>query len=876
MSVSLKILERRGITPEKLKALFEAEPTSLPSDQSDKVASLRNRIRSRVEEGMSRNFAEWKVPYALDLAWDVEFQQITPTLVQQFLSKDPNDKEVYSQLSAWGMTGFIEDIKDAKTGQSTGKKSFNIPMFFQIFVPLVKAYTTIRWANICNARKQNPFLKYEPSYKTLRNAMRCEILTNRIGVMAEQLGYYKVFEQAVLKALHYSICLKFITEEWHTEEQFRIATKDDVESGVRTPNGDKAKEGDEFKKIVKEGLRYHLPHPTRFFRDLAHGPSTFNTDSGCSFAGYWRIVRYRELLNRGLWNDKKIPLSSKDIKEANKLFFSTVYSGCTMKYGCATSGAPTPSGASAAAQAGVGAGANDREVKLANNFYGTEYEDQGVLVTEYFEKLIPKDNGLGDYDCPVWFRFLLGGDGCTVLYCAPLPACPVIYYGYDADESRANNASLSLEILPFQDQFSQVLTQTILAAKQNLANVTLIDQNVLDEKTIENIQNLGERFYRFLNIFGFDGRKMQKGQNRPPEVVQGHSLPKANIAELINVLKTILDVLERVLVMSNLEVAQAASHEQTREEIRHLAKSTSSRLELTSSAFDLAMNAWKRQLYWFTMEHGDDDFYGHIPSDSPLTKADLDKMGITYVDNDEEKVVEKQSKLRGVKKHIRVKMAKKDVSLDIWSLVSNRPDTDRTIDTETATTLSVLMEKLMANPITAGKIGGKQALDIATEIAHLAGIRRDFKFHVDEESNQQFGQEQLKAVIADVLKNVKESQANLQQEMVQTMQPIAEKVAATEQVMAQIIEGLQQLGQQSAQAEQIIPQIIEKIGQLAQATQQAGGQAQEADQLAEKAASIALQSQKVAERISQLLGLTPAPSPANDTLHPDTVIGSGA
>ena len=39
-----------------------------------------------------------------------------------------------------------------------------------------------------------------------------------------------------------------------------------------------------------------------------------------------------------------------------------------------------------------------------------------------------------DYDYPVWFWFIVASDS-TILYCAPLPHCPVTYWGYDPDDT---------------------------------------------------------------------------------------------------------------------------------------------------------------------------------------------------------------------------------------------------------------------------------------------------------------------------------------------------------------------------------------------------------------------------------------------------------
>lgn len=770
--VDLEILRSRGITVEALKEKLAGNPLTWKTTVSsgannDEVNrhNLWNRIRSRIMEGMNRNFEDYRIYKALDVAWEKPFQQISMTLLGEFIEKDVNSDKVYKQLEEWGLTHMITQEVDKRTGKPTGKKVFNLPIFFNVFVPLVRAYATIRWAKIMNDRNLTPFFKFEPAKMTTPNRLKCEVLTDRVEVMANQYGYYDVTKQAVLKMLHYSWCLQFPKEEWHSEEQIRYADADDVADKKLNIQGKECAEGDEIKYTAREGLRYHLPHPTRFFRDLNHGCYTYNTDSGSEFAGYWSIRRYRDLYTGNYWNKDAVSIGPNSLIEDHRTFFASVYSACTLQIPVIPK-TSSNDGNTLIAQTGGGTGTLDREKQLAYLYYGTDHMDQGVLTTEYFEKLIPSENGLGDYDGPVWFRFVIAGDNATFLYAAPLPYCPIIYYGYDADESRTNNPSLSLEILPFQDQFSNVLTQIILTAKQNLANMTLVDEDVLTPEAKESILNIGETLFRKLNVFGYSGKKLLRSQGRANEAIQAHQLPKGNVAELTGVLKTILDVLERVLVMSSQEVAQSASHEQTREEVKNIAKSTSTRLLFTSKPIDIAREAWKRQLYYGLMAYGDDDFYAHIPAEMPLKKNVLEDMGFTFVDKD--------VSITPQDRHRRVKISKKRTAIDLWSLASTRDGDDRVSDAQTAQAMAQIVQSLMANPLTAQAIGAEQAIQITNQICQLAGLPRDFVLkdasagQGDPAAQQAAAQQQLAQVAQTVLQQVNQG---LQQEM----QPLLEK-----------------------------------------------------------------------------------------------------
>lgn len=810
--VDLSCLEKHGLTAANLEKWLAIDPLNVPTgdinDPDKEVAAearrgrMMNRHRSRTQEGMSRNFLNYKVFHALDKAWDTPLRQVTPTLIQEFIGQDPNQESVYKAFQDWGMTSLISEVPDTKTGKPV--KTMNLPTFFNVFVPLVRSYVTIRWAKIMNDRRLTPFFKYEPVDQTTVMNLLCKALTDRVQVMSTQYGYYDVMKQAVLKMLHYSFCLLFPKSEWDYTDTRKYADEIDVLTGHKKENGEPASLNDEIKVTAREGMAYFPPHPSRTFYDLAHDPGTFNHGYGCEFAGYWRIARAREIQNGNYWNKDKIALGSADLISNNRLFFTSVYSACTLTIPIR----PQPKSqdsAAAAAGFGLGAGQNDRERELANLYYGTEHGDQGVLLTEYWERLIPVDNGLGDYDCPVWFRFVLAGDGCTYLYAAPVPYDPILYFGYDADGSRTQNSSLSLEILPFQDHFSNMLTQILLTCKQNLANLTFIDEDQLmtgdpnqrqgARDTIDQIRNLGEGYYRFLNIFGYSSKKatrLQAGNRGVPDVVQSFNFPRGNVAEMSSVLRTILEILERVLVMSSQEIAQAASHELRVDEVRNIAQSTSSRLQFTAIPVDIAGEAWKRQLYEGLMQFGDEDFWVHLPSDIPLTQEQLSKMGFT---------VHKKEEINKKDRMVRYRVKKSALSaLPIWALASTREGNDRIDQSKIAQSMALIMQAAAANPLTLNAIGADQFIEMLNQICKLMGLPRDFKLQnatpagpspEEQAAAQQQQQQEIKAMVDMVVKIVNG-------EMQKELMPL--------------LDATKQLGQQMALAQQEIDALFKVNG----------------------------------------------------------------
>ena len=350
--IDLDILKDRGYSQEKMRSVFSAE------EKPEQIEKLIGRMRNRIQEGVSRSLRDHKLYYALDLAWNAPLRQISPTLLHSLVSKKGDDKSVAEALDSWGVSHLIEDHVSAK-GETT--QALNLPRFYQIFVPLVKAYVTIRWARIFNDRNLVPLFKYEPHKSTQQNRVKGEIVTDRVQIISQQYDYSSVLSQSIFQMLHYGYCLQFPKESWHSEKQ---TVRDE--------------DGGEKEIYTKEGIRYHTPHPARTFWDIAHRPSSFNSDTGCKFSGYWAIQRYGEVANNKMYyNTDKVAAGSIDWLTSNAnfgLYVNSGYSG-TVKF----------------LQKESGALLLDREKDV--QYYTSDHDDYSVLVTEYFEKLNPQEDG---------------------------------------------------------------------------------------------------------------------------------------------------------------------------------------------------------------------------------------------------------------------------------------------------------------------------------------------------------------------------------------------------------------------------------------------------------------------------------------------------
>ena len=726
--IDLNVLTKRGVTAETAKQVFAGDD----SDISDKGLYLLDRIQDRIDEGLNHCIQNHKIYHALDVAWDAPLKQVSHTLAHSLQHEDLSEETVLNAARDWGLTGMIETVEDTK-GQ---KQKLNLPVFFNIFVPLVRSYVTIRWARIYNDRRQYPLFKYEMGKNTTTNKLRSEILTDRVQVISNQYGYSELLKQSIFHMLHYGWAAQFPQEEWHSEKQLAL---------------DEA--GEEVEKYTKEGIRYHLPHPSRVFIDKAHRPTTFNSDSGCTYGGYWRIMRYKDIRsNPKFWNTDKITYGrTSDLLGRAKTYLELV-SPCTMEF----------------PKSRASFGITDREASI-NTVYKTADDDKAVLVTEYYEKLIPSEHGLGDYDHPIWFRFCLANDD-TVLYAAPVPYCPVVYYAYDPHEGKSINSSLSLEIVPFQDQVGNLLSQYLLSVKQNLANMTFVDTDQVPKDMIDRLQNWGEKLFRSLNFMPFSSRQNKFAQSDVREAFTSVRFTALDTNGIVGAMRQVIDMLERLLVISAQEIAQVASHEQTAEEVRTVANTTTTRLAFTASAVDDAMLAWKEQIYRGLMAYGEDEVYAEI--NSGYTPEQINDLGFTLEEEDTDRA--------GL---VGVRGQKTALGLDV--IGSYRDSTDRVSDNAMAAALTQLYQIVASDPEIRQTVGIDQVLDVVNQIGEMLGLPKDFKLQKIDQGDQPQAQGDQMAAVAEEIRN------SIISEVGEAIEPLAQGTQQNATMIQQIVDVLQ-------------------------------------------------------------------------------------
>lgn len=662
-----------GTSAASLKKIFNADSPPAPNSKQKKLVDY---LKGLIKDGRLLNFREYRTWAAIDQSYNIAFSQTTPTLLNSIMARGLGAEDTLNAVKSWGLSEseLFDDVERTEAdGRVIKEKRLNKTTFYKIFIPLVKAYVTIRTAKLYNDRNQYPLLKFEPVKYTESNRMKCEIVTDLVQQMAHHYGFSMVLRQTILQALLYSICLVFPSEAWHYEEE--TIDKKDV--------------------IVKEGLRYDIPHPSRLFYDINYRLSTFNSDTGCEYAGYWKILKYGDVQrNPNYWNKDKISYGTNWFDPGvSGTFFTEVYPCQSRLYDPLT----------------MNWNASDAPSKerMQALFTSTENE-KPVFVTNLFVKLKPKDWGISGYKHKVWFRFVIASDQ-DILWAEPLPYCPVLYAGYDAHEANPRNPSLALEVLPFQDHIGNIMSQILLSVKQNLAKVVAYDHDQLDEGTIKDLRTQQKSTSGIL-FFGYSAKQSRIAQQDPSKLFMPITFPQQNVPEMTQTIRTVIEIMERLLGMSSQELGAAGPHIQTAEENRVIAGNNSTRIDYTGSFIDDFMDAWKRQCFYANKAFAEEDYESRVSGFTDESLKTLTDLGFELLGKHNNTA------------HVKGKWS----LLSYEALISTREGLTRINQPAVA---QVMMQSLgPVGPILAQNGAIKELIGLYDRAAQMAGVPKDFRF----------------------------------------------------------------------------------------------------------------------------------------------------
>ena len=771
--IDLEILESVGTTNERLKEIFTAvlPPKDSVSEEEYKKKEAdvklrsfwQDRIQARLSDHMTASLTNQQIYSAVDLAWDSRpiNKQIYPLMLyaQGLLDVGACAKS----LTALGC-GDKYVTKNEK-GEIIG---IDLPSFVETEVNLIRSVITRRLAAQSN-RFSNlwPLYVYEPRFTDEVGKLQADLVSQRMDIMADQFDYRHHDVQVDRDTFLYGHCIAFSRCSWEREVQW---AKDTKAIELQTKEEREGKKIPVKAVVVKEGLSFHNPHPSRDFWDNTYPLASINTDSGCTYIGNWDVMRKGDIEDDpNYWNKADLAYSSDVVS-----LFST-YAQYFSQYYC-TINAPGFESSSSG---------NDRVNNIG--LYSTQPKDSAVVVANYFEKVVPKSHGIGDYPYPVWIRFVQGGDK-TVIFSELYPYTPAAVDSYNENDNRQINISVAHELMGYQDQMSNLLSYLLLSMKSDCHKMLLLNIDVLSPEQVKQYRAEAKAKVRYneVQVVECSFSKMAGlgiDPSRSVQFIETRSGTQVNI--IFQAMTTLLGIVERMMALSPQEQGQPAPRETTATENTLIAATTESVFSFKSDSHDEYRAAKKRMLYNAWMAFGSKNF--KLPVANRYSEATIKAAGLELAGHEVQNELNQPpgTPLRD----ITVIGTKEKLVADY--IFTTRDGSERAVNSQVAGSLINALQ-LMQQPGTAQLLPKSKLYEILNEIFRkLGGIDLNLQLKPGESD----------AVGIDANQQVQQILEQLTQQ--------AEQSAGKIQGLTQIVEQLTALMEQSQKR-------IEEVGKLAE------------------------------------------------------------
>ena len=633
--IDFDILKECGTTKERLRQFFTAKmPT--PAREAILKASKDGRkelrgikldverrkdfedmIGSWVQENIAYSLKNHAMFSAVDMAWDSSpINKFNIPLMQYAQGRiDVTQAEKALKAVPNGDT-FVRKNADG------GSVGIDLPKFTEMNINLVRSVITRRVAAQSVKYEIWPHFKYEPRDGTQVGKLRADMTSQRMDIMADQYGYPASEEQFDRDMMLYpNGCIAFPRCSWERDVQWQ---KKAVAPELKAADGKIEKEA----VVVREGIAWVNPHPSRVFYDANYPVSSLNTDTGCEYVGFWDLTRWGNIKdNPEYFNVDRVSFSSDTAS-----WFSS-YAGYFNQYFDQVNVPQRP-----------GAPSDSNDLKNNVGLYATQGGDTSAFFVNLWMKVTPQNWRFGDYPYPIWLHLKVAGDN-TVIYADIMPSSSCAVFRLNCHDGRLNNISMALELMQYQDQISNLYAQLLSAINADLFAVAVLNEDVFpdteDGKKVKaefKAVMRGNKWMGQMQVLccSFDKLSALLGKAITADMVFHvvRSTPSTAITAIFNAIASVIGMAEKMMVLSSHEQGQAAEHEISATESNQMASSTDTIYSFISQAKDRGRAAMKRICYESTIACGSDDV--KLPVAKRYPASLVAKAGFKVVSQDEE------------------------------------------------------------------------------------------------------------------------------------------------------------------------------------------------------------------------------------------------
>ncbi len=366
------------------------------------------------------------------------------------------------------------------------------------------------------------------------------------------------------------------------------------------------------------------------------------------------------------------------------------------------------------------------------------------MLTHYFEKLNPKVEGIGEYDAEVWLHLTVAGD-CTVIGAEFMPSLPAAYGAINWNDNRLSNQSMGMSLLAYQDQASNIVSHMIQQLRSSLVQLWLIDKDSLEPEIREEVMKNAKNASWWVDpkFLIYSATKLKDlGIMDPSQafrIIQ-NNIPGV-IENAIKALTQLLNLADRLLILSPNELGQPNPREVSAREVSDIATSVQSMYAFINEGPREQVSAVKELLYESLVCCGTQTF--RVPLLKRYTPEVVEKAGFKIPDD----VLVKKGSVLPAKTPVMGNL--KDLVYDYN--FDSRDGAERVMNTQGAQVVMQLLQSMLQIPPLAQKMGVKNIYDAANVVIRMSGAPWDFQFELpggDDETMPQEDEKQNKAIVA--------------------------------------------------------------------------------------------------------------------------------
>lgn len=767
--IDYEVLKQFGTSNEQLRTVFSEWDGRKREGRPH--AKLRKLINARIQEGLDWSLRNAHHYTAADLLWDGA--PILPANIPliQYAQGKLNQESCIKQLEGLGCaTQFIRNEETKTNGRTETVRRLDAVRFVETCVQIGRSYISRRlFAQTNKYNGQTPFLPYESRFSTQTGRLRAALMSQYAQIMADNYGYAHLQTQWTRHMLLYGHAVVFPDCAWHDDRQTVRATRQGKDDTGRWPVRT---------RIVREGVPFTPRHPSRVFYDRAYPLASLNTDTGCTWVGFWDVWRYGDVLdNAEFFNREKVRYS-----EQFKTLHSTHSAYFQMYYGDQPVVIVPPKAASSLGLA------EKNERAAMSTFYAADDRDASVMLTDMRLKLVPRDWGLGDYPHPVWLRLLVASDE-TVVFAEWLPSRPCFVASFNENDDRMLNQGQAHEIMPVQDQVSNILSQLLLTMKYSLLRIVAINKDLIPQDVQEAIKKdlSGQNYFEKPHLMFFSFSKLEEmgiKVSSAEKAIINIAQPQAAEDYINNAFRAIgllLSILEKLLMLSPQEQGQPAPREITATESAMLEATTSAVYSAISDAIDEARGAMRVILYESAMARASNEIF--LPVSQTFAARTIEAAGLRVVHEEGQ-----EEEAAASRRHTWTVTGTKD-ALEHHYIFTGRDTGDRPTNTQTAQTMITLLAQLL--PIVGPESLGKERIfEMINEVARLLGVNSLKLELAEDESNQLAAEDRVRTMMEQFMPQIQQMAATSEEhgsaieQIAQQLEKITQSMGTLSQMVA--------------------------------------------------------------------------------------------